>query len=212
MDPSPAGQKYSSSQPEHAQFLGLVLPHLDSLLDFARRRASSDADAEDLVQDACVRAWAAFGGLRDERKVRAWLYRILHTLICDQHRTNARRAALASLTPLTAQHAAVIATPELGPAERLGATRSAARVRRALDEIPEEFASAVALHDIAGFRYREIAEILDVPIGTVMSRIARGRKLLAEIITADPARWDVALPVPSGDGKSGTGEDEPWTP
>ncbi len=187
-----------------ARFEALVLPHLDRLLAFARRRMATEADAEDVVQEACVRAWNGFSALRDEASVRAWLYRILRTIMSEQHRTAARRHALVSITRLEAAHEERVASEAAGPFEEVVAKLSSERVREALAAIPEDFAVAIELHDIDGFRYREIAEITGVPIGTVMSRISRGRKLLAGVIARRAAAWGQHEPAPrTGDGRRG---------
>ena len=146
---------------------------------------ATDADAEDLVQEACVRAWEGFDGLRDEERARAWLFTILRHLLSDHHRNGARRNAAAETMPLEAAHEERIASDNPTPFEALLTRLSRERVREALKQLPDDFAMAVALHDLASFQYREIAEILEVPIGTVMSRIHRGRKLLAGCIAAD---------------------------
>lgn len=161
-----------------ARFELLVMPHVDALLAFARFRVAAEPDAEDLVQECCVHAWQHLDDLHDETRVRAWLFRILRNLLADHHRHHSRRRELADMAPLEAAHAALLASDAAGPLDELLQRLSRAAVRRALDHIPDPFALAVALHDVAGFQYREIAEILDVPAGTVMSRISRGRKLL----------------------------------
>lgn len=173
-----------SDSPSHVRFHALLLPHLDVLLAFARHRTATEADAEDLVQETFVRAWQGLDDLRDDASARAWLFRILRRLLSDHHRNGSRKPEV-DLGPLLAAHEERIASPGSGPLEDCLSRLSHERARRALDRIPDEFAMAVALHDIAGFRYREIAEILEVPLGTVMSRIHRGRKMLAECMAGD---------------------------
>jgi RNA polymerase sigma-70 factor, ECF subfamily len=172
-----------------ARFQTLVLPHLDRLCGFARRRTGVLGDAEDAVQDACMRAWTAFDELRDETRVRAWLYRILRTVLSDALKKEGRRRQLVSMTRLEDAHEAMVGgDPDFAFAEVV------ARIDRevlqaALETIPEDFATAVELHDIDGFKYQEIADITEVPIGTVMSRISRGRRLLAGAIVEHRAEW-----------------------
>jgi RNA polymerase sigma-70 factor (ECF subfamily) len=163
---------------QQARFHALVLPHLDRLLGFARRRTTDVADAEDAVQEACIRAWAAFGDLRDDALARAWLYRILRNVLADQAAAQQRRP-LVSLTKLEEQHEEVLAGEEDALFREVAERLDAEQLRTALAMVPEEFARAVELHDIDGFKYREIADIEGVPIGTIMSRISRGRRLLA---------------------------------
>ena len=172
-----------------SRFQTLVLPHLDRLSGFARRRTMSVGDAEDAVQDACMRAWSAFEELRDDTKVRAWLYRILRTVLSDSLKKEGRRRQLVSITRLEDSHEAMV-----GGDPDFAFTEVVNRIDRevlhaALATIPEDFAVAVELHDIDGFKYQEIAEITAVPIGTVMSRISRGRRLLAGAIVENRAAW-----------------------
>ncbi len=168
----------------HTRFEALVLPHTEMLMRYARGRVAGEADAEDIVQETCVRAWKQLDTLRDDARVRAWLFRTLHRLACDHHRRASRRSEIAEMTPLSVVDEQQIAGDDDGPFEALLAKLSRRRVREALDEIPKDYALAVGLHDIAGFRYREVAEILEIPLGTVMSRIHRGRTLLAERVAA----------------------------
>ena len=169
------------SQPteRQARFDALVLPHLDRLLAFAVRRTDVLADAEDAVQEACVRAWLAFDDLRETARVRAWLYRILRTVLSEAGERHARRRQLVSITRLEAAHEELVGSDRDLLFDEVAARLSGEAVRAALAQLPEDFAVAVELHDIDGFKYHEIAEIVGVPIGTVMSRISRGRRLLA---------------------------------
>jgi RNA polymerase sigma-70 factor (ECF subfamily) len=162
-----------------ARFDALVLPHLDRLLGFAARRTEVLADAEDAVQEACVRAWLAFDDLRDTSRVRAWLYRILRTVLSEGQERSARRRRLVSITRLESAHEEVVGGDRDVLFDEIAARLTGEAVRSALAQLPEDFAIAVELHDIDGFKYQEIAEIVGVPIGTVMSRISRGRRLLA---------------------------------
>jgi RNA polymerase sigma-70 factor, ECF subfamily len=169
------------SQPteRQARFDALVLPHLDRLLAFAVRRTDVLADAEDAVQEACVRAWLAFDDLRETARVRAWLYSILRAVLSEAGERQARRRQLVSITRLEAAHEELVGSDRDLLFDEVAARLSGEAVRAALAQLPEDFAVAVELHDIDGFKYHEIAEIVGVPIGTVMSRISRGRRLLA---------------------------------
>jgi RNA polymerase sigma-70 factor, ECF subfamily len=148
-------------------------------LAFAVRRTDVRADAEDAVQEACVRAWLAFDDLRDTARVRAWLYRILRTVLSEAEERRARRRQLVSITRLESAHEELVGSDRDVLFDQVAARLSGEAVRSALAQLPEDFAVAVELHDIDGFKYHEIAEIVGVPIGTVMSRISRGRRLLA---------------------------------
>jgi RNA polymerase sigma factor (sigma-70 family) len=130
-----------------------------------------------LVQDAVVRAWDRFADLREPEHIRAWLYRIVRSLLADHHREKTRRRGLVSITRLEAAHELLVGSDDPSPLERVITLAAAERVHRALSLIPEEFAAAVELHDLSGLRYREVVEALDIPLGTVMSRISRGRHL-----------------------------------
>jgi RNA polymerase sigma-70 factor (ECF subfamily) len=189
-----------------ARYDALVLPHLDRLLAFARRRADDDAEAEDAVQEACIRAWMGFADLRDPTKVRPWLYRILRGVLSDGRERETRRRHLVSITRLEDAHEAVVAADD-GDAvfSEVAARITGDVVRAALGAIPEDFAAPVELHDIDGFKYHEIADILAIPIGTVMSRISRGRRLLAGAITANQRAWALATPRVQAGAVAGRG-------
>ena len=179
-----------------ARFDALVLPHLDRLLAFAARRSDVLADAEDAVQEACVRAWLGFDDLRDTARVRAWLYRILRTVLSETQERTARRRQLVSITRLESAHEELVGSDRDVLFDQVAARLSGEAVRAALAQVPEDFAVAVELHDIDGFKYHEIAEIVGVPIGTVMSRISRGRRLLAGALLVNrsvEARADASL-------------------
>ena len=173
------------------RFEVLVQPHLGRLLRFAGRRLRNLADAEDVVQEACSRAWLAFADLRDETLVLPWLYRILRSSLSDHFEKQTRREQLA---PTLALESAGDAMHDhgTGPLEDLIASASSERIHQLLRMLPEEFALAIELHDLEGFRYGDIARVTGVPLGTVMSRIYRGRKLLAALILMNESLSDLA--------------------
>lgn len=174
---------------QHARFQALVIPHLDRLLRFAQRRTASTVDAEDAVQDTCVKAWISFGDLRDAEKARPWLYRILRSVLSDVGEKSERRRQLVDITRLEQAHEELIGGDSDAIFSEVAAKLDSEMLARALELIPEDFATAVELHDIDGFKYHEIAEIAGIPIGTVMSRISRGRRLLAGTIVANRRAW-----------------------
>ena len=174
----------SSISDRHARFDALVLPHLDRLLAFAARRTNVRADAEDAVQEACGRAWLGLDDLRDPTKVRAWLYRILRGVLSETEERTARRRQLVSITRLEEAHDELVASDSDLVFEEVASRLTGEEVRAALGQLPDDFATVVELHDIDGFKYHEIADIVGVPIGTVMSRISRGRRLLAGAVLA----------------------------
>lgn len=185
----------NSAPDNQARFHALVMPHLDRLLAFAARRTDSMADAEDAVQEACVRAWAAFADLRDDTRVRAWLYRILRSVLIDAAERRTRRRQLVSITRLEDAHESLVGNGVDDLFDEVAARITGEVLREALGRIPEDFAVAIELHDIDGFKYHEIAEITHVPIGTVMSRISRGRRLLAGAMVASGALATPAAPA-----------------
>ena len=142
------------------------------------------ADAEDALQEACGRAWLSLDELRDAAKVRAWLYRILRSVLSETEERSARRRQLVSITRLEEAHDELVASDGDIVFEEVAARLTGEEVRAALQQLPDDFATVVELHDIDGFKYHEIAEIVGVPIGTVMSRISRGRRLLAGAVLA----------------------------
>ncbi len=172
-----------------ARYDGVVLPHLDRLLGFAVRRTPAIGDAEDAIQDMCMRAWLAFDDLQDVSRVRPWLFRILRTVLSDGLERDGRRSRLVPMSRLDDVHEELVAGEGDSVFAEVVARIDGEMLRQALTAIPDDFAAAVELHDIDGFKYQEIADILEVPIGTVMSRISRGRRLLAAVITENRSAW-----------------------
>ena len=172
-----------------------VLPQLGRLLAFAASRTRCTADAEDAVQDACLRAWAAFGRLENRTRVLPWLYQILRNVLADRGARLAREREWFAAARIEASCDA-----EVGDAvdalDALVAAASSDAIHAALRQIPDDFAVAVELHDLGGLRYREVAEATGVPIGTVMSRISRGRRLLAATVARDGIAFDARSVAP----------------
>ena len=154
-----------------------VLPHLDAAFNYARWLTRNDADAEDVVQDACVRAMRFFSSLRDD-DARAWLFTIVRNAWYSRV---SRKANVAEGTRLNDGQDE---RPDnaLDPEERLLQQHTIALVRAALEQLPVDFREAIVLREIEGLSYREIAEVAGVPIGTVMSRLARARERLQTIL------------------------------
>jgi RNA polymerase sigma-70 factor (ECF subfamily) len=165
------------------RFEALVEPHLGRLLRFARSRTPALSDAEDAVQEACLRAWRAFPQLREDTKILPWLYRILRAVLSDVASRNHRRRRLAEMTSLEDVSETELASERDAVFVEVASRLSSEAVSQALASIPEHFAAAVEMHDMDGLTYREIAEALTVPVGTVMSRISRGRRLIADAVT-----------------------------
>lgn len=158
-----------------------ALPHLDRLYAAALRYVRRPADADDLVQEALTTAFRAYHQVEEGSNVRAWLYRVLHTTFLSQYRRDGRRPAE---DPTEDVERAAAGAPSDDRRSAPSAEQTALRgfgpeeVRSALAALPEEQRVAVYLADVEGFAYREIAEIMGSPIGTVMSRLHRARAAL----------------------------------
>ena len=176
-----------------------VLGYLEPLFATAMRLTRNRADAEDLVQDTVVRALRFQDRFEPGTNLRAWLYTILHNTWRNRIRDTAREA-----TDVDSERIEELASRPDGPAELETPERVLMRstmdvdLKEALDELPDAFRQAVWLRDVEEFSYAEIAKMLDVPIGTVMSRISRGRRQLYEKLSQGArtrAKTDAKVPV-----------------
>lgn len=167
------GSNNVNAADSQAQFEQVVMPHLDAAYNLARWLAGNDHDAEDIAQEACVRAFRFFGGFRGGDG-RSWLLTIV------------RNTAYTWLKKNRAKAVVFIDDQELAEIEDAGAAdfsnADSAVLRAALEALPLEFREALVLRELEGCSYKEIAEVADVPIGTVMSRLARARKQLQEFM------------------------------
>lgn len=154
------------------------MPHLDRLLSAARRRLSSPELAEDLVQETYLHAWRNFGDLSDPTLIYPWMFGILRRQIADHYRLHARRQALVPITRLDESYEAIVGGDDDQPFEVLLESLAWQKLVDLLKRLPEDFCEALTLHDLEGFKYREIAAMTDTPLGTVMSRIHRARQML----------------------------------
>ena len=160
------------------RFEQAVLPHLDSAYNLARWLIRNDHEAEDLVQEACLRALKSFEGFRGGDP-RAWLLTIVRNSCYTWLEQN-------RLPELTTPFEEEIHTPEehsQSPEAFLLENADASRVKGALEELPPEFREAIVLRELEGMSYKEIAELCGIPVGTVMSRLARARQRLERYLT-----------------------------
>lgn len=159
-------------------FEDVVLPHLDAAFNYARWLTKDDGDAEDVVQDACVRAMRFFSSLRDDN-ARAWLFAIVRNTWYSRvsRRPNETQSGLLNRSPDEFPD-----DTTLDPEERLLQQHTVALVRAALEQLPVDFREVIVLREIEGLSYKEIAAIVCVPIGTVMSRLARARDRLTGML------------------------------
>jgi RNA polymerase sigma-70 factor (ECF subfamily) len=167
---------------DRARFTELAMPIAPQLYSAALRMTRSAADAEDLVQETYLRAYRSFASFEEGTNLRAWLFRILTNTFINSYRSKQRRVQETELDDIE----------DLYLYRRIGDSALASRsaedtlfemftddeVKGALEELPENFRIPVLLADVEDFSYKEIAEMLDVPIGTVMSRLHRGRKAM----------------------------------
>jgi RNA polymerase sigma factor (sigma-70 family) len=158
-------------------FDATVLPHLDAAFNFARWLTRDDAEAEDVVQDACVRALRYFSSLRDD-DARAWFFTIVRN---TWYSRVARRPAATQSASLDGRGGEPLDDgPD--PEAQLLRQDTVDLVRGAIEQLPADFREVLVLREIEGLSYKEIATVVRVPIGTVMSRLARAReRLLAEL-------------------------------
>ena len=166
-------------------FEATVLPHLDAAFNYARWLTRNDAEAEDVVQDACVRALRFFSSLRDD-DARAWLFAIVRNTYFSQV---SRRPLVTRVKPLD-EDGRLDGAPD--PEAKLLQARTVRQVHAALDRLPVDFREVIVLRELEGLSYKEIATIVRVPIGTVMSRLARARERLLPLL--NPAATLETLP------------------
>ena len=162
-----------------------ALAFTNQLYAAALRYTKNPDDARDLVQDTYLKAFASFHQFEPGTNLKAWLYRVLTTTFINNYRKKQRQPMISNAELEDWQIAeAASHTSDQGKSAEVEALEKMpdSDVQRALQEIPEEFRMAVYFSDVEGFSYKEIAEILDIPTGTVMSRLHRGRKQLRALL------------------------------
>ncbi|MFL0579743.1 sigma-70 family RNA polymerase sigma factor [Dietzia sp. 179-F 9C3 NHS] len=191
---APTGEEYrlptelpiDAAEQRAEQFEELAMPLLDQLYGAALRMTRNPADAEDLVQEAYAKAYAGFDSFKQGTNFRAWMHRILTNAYINHYRRRQRQPAQYPTDEITdwqlaaaAEHTSTgLRSAEVEAMELLPDDE----IRAALAQLPEEFRMAVYYADVQGLPYKEIAEIMDTPLGTVMSRLHRGRKQLRELL------------------------------
>jgi RNA polymerase sigma-70 factor, ECF subfamily len=173
---------------DQATFADQAMEFMPALYSAALRMTRNPAEAEDLVQETYLKAYRAFGSFQQGTNLKAWLYKILTNTFINSYRSRRRRPEQTEIEDVEDLYL----YRRLGGLEGASAGRSAEEevldhftdtdVKAALESLPETFRMTVLLADVEGFSYREIADIMDVPIGTVMSRLHRGRRALQKAL------------------------------
>jgi RNA polymerase sigma-70 factor (ECF subfamily) len=172
---------------DQGRFVEDAMGFMPSLYSAAMRMTRNPQDAEDLVQETFLKAYRAYGGFQEGTNLKAWLYRILTNTFINSYRARRRRPEETELEDVEDLYLYRRLSGAEGASSRSAEEEALARftddeVKAALESLPEAFRLAVLLADVEGFSYKEIAEITDVPIGTVMSRIHRGRRALQKAL------------------------------
>ncbi len=164
-----------------AAFEAEALAHLNALYSSALRLTANRADAEDLVQETYLKAFRSYDQFEPGTNLKAWLFTILHNTFLNTRR-NAGRESITT-EPDEIERAAVPAETTDSPEQILLRKTLDVDLQAALDSLPSVFREAVWLRDVEDFSYAEIARIVGIPVGTVMSRISRGRRMLYQRLT-----------------------------
>ena len=186
----------------------LVASHLPQVRRFARAFARTDADADDLAQEALVKVYKSLRSFRFQASFKTWLYSVVRHVFIDNTRSRSGQARSREES-LPEDHSQV-PSPTDTPDESLARNEERQRMWRALRELPTDFRTPVVLFDVEGHTYEEVAAIEGVPIGTVKSRLSRGRALLRALLADErtagaPGRKDMAGTYGPGTSSQGSG-------
>jgi RNA polymerase sigma-70 factor (ECF subfamily) len=171
-----------TESPRLTEFERQVLPHLDAAYNLARFLMRNDQEAEDIVQEASLRAFRFFESFRGENS-RAWFLRIVRNTAF----TALKRNRMDEETVVFDEELHGGQIPALDAGIALDRAHDRQTVRAAIEQLPAEFREAITLRELEGMSYKEIADIADVPIGTIMSRLARARRQLQLLLTKNNA-------------------------
>jgi RNA polymerase sigma-70 factor (ECF subfamily) len=185
-------ERKMSGQPERETggeaFEAAAMPYLDALYNTAYRMARNAEDAEDLVQETYLKAYRGFDQFTPGTNLKAWLFKILKNTFINEYRKRQSTPPASDFAAIEEAFESQLAPEASGqmknPEEEILDVSFDEGVQSALDALPVDYRMAVLLADIEGFSYKEIAEILEIPVGTVMSRLYRGRKLLEAAMLA----------------------------
>jgi len=183
-------------------FQELLMPELGALFRTALRMTRNREDAEDLVQETTTKAFSAFDRFEKGTNFRAWIFKILTNTFINNYYRVRDRDKLPSLDEMEEESLFQPVFEGISPEQALLNTLTKEDIQKAIDVIPIDFKSVVILNLVEGFSYKETAEILDIPIGTVMSRLHRGRKILQKLL------WEYSSSKNSFVEK---GTEEEWT-
>lgn len=197
--------RQAESTSSHDRFTQDALPYLDQMFGAAMKMTRNPQDAQDLVQETFAKAYAAFDSYADGTNLKAWLYRIMTNTFINSYRKKQREPYLGAVEELEEwQMGDATSTTAMASrsAEAEAIDRTPAEViTQSLNDLPEEFRIVVYMADVEGFSYQEIADIVDRPIGTVMSRLHRGRARLRKALNEYAIEQGIVAATPTKGGQ-----------
>jgi RNA polymerase sigma-70 factor (ECF subfamily) len=195
------------------EFEQLALCHLDALFASALRLTKNERDAEDLVQDTFLRAYRFFDKFERGTNIKAWLFKILTNTFINRYRRRVKERAVTEGSEREAVHERLLSKDsqehQSNPEEAVFDRLLSDDVLRAIDGLPDDFRMVVVLADLQEFSYKEIAEIMECPVGTVMSRLYRGRRLLQKNLERYAFELGIVRPAAPAAAAAAVGAVEP---